>query len=197
MIAHPKFSFSPQEYLEWEEQQDIRYEYAEGEVYAMTGGTIPHSAIAVNFVSLLKSHLRGRGCQVLNSDAKVGITEEGPFFYPDVNVTCDERDRTALKFVQYPCLIAEVLSPTTEAYDRGGKFAQYRQLESLKEYVLISSDSINVEIFRLNQNNKWELTPYSKGDEIQLVSVDLKFSIDLLYEDINLNLDEESLTIKE
>ncbi|MBE9012257.1 Uma2 family endonuclease [Pseudanabaenaceae cyanobacterium LEGE 13415] len=197
MIANPKFSFSPQEYLDWEEQQEIRYEYAEGEVYAMTGGTIPHSAIAVNFVSLLKFHLRGRGCQVLNSDAKVGITEDGPFFYPDINVTCDQRDRTALKFVQYPCLIAEVLSPTTEAYDRGSKFAQYRQLESLKEYVLISSDSANVEIFRLNQNNKWELTPYSKGDEIQLVSVDLKFSIDLLYEDINLGSDERSLTIKE
>jgi len=187
MIANPKFSFSPQEYLEWEEQQEIRYEYAEGEVYAMTGGTLPHSEIALNFGSLLKNHLRGRGCRVFNSDAKVGVTENGPFFYPDVNVSCDKRDRTALKFVQYPCLIAEVLSPTTEAYDRGGKFAQYRRIESLKEYVLISSDSVNVEIFRLNQNNKWELTPYGQGDEIHLVSVDLKFSIDLLYEDINLS----------
>lgn len=197
MIAHPKFSFSPQEYLEWEELQEIRYEYAEGEVYAMTGGTLLHSEIALNFGALLKNHLRGRGCRVFNSDAKVGVTENGPFFYPDVNVSCDKRDRTALKFVQYPCLIAEVLSPTTEAYDRGSKFAQYRRLESLKEYVLISSDGVNVEIFRLNQNNKWELTPYSQGDEIQLVSVDLDFSIDLLYEDINLSLDEESLTIRE
>ncbi|MBW4527491.1 MAG: Uma2 family endonuclease [Phormidium tanganyikae FI6-MK23] len=187
MVASSKFSFSPQEYLEWEERQEIRYEYAEGEVYAMTGGTIPHSAIAVNFVSLLKSHLRGRGCQVLNSDAKVGVTENGPFFYPDVNVSCDQRDRTALKFVQYPCLIAEVLSPTTEAYDRGNKFAQYRKLESLKEYVLISSDAVNVDVFRLNENKKWELTSYSQGDEIHLTSVDLKFSIDLLYEDINLS----------
>ncbi|MBW4443987.1 MAG: Uma2 family endonuclease [Plectolyngbya sp. WJT66-NPBG17] len=163
MVASPKFSFSPQEYLEWEERQEIRYEYAKGEVYAMTSGTIPHSAIAVNFVSLLKSHLRGRGCQVLNSDAKVGVTENGPFFYPDVNVSCDQHDRTALKFVQYPCLIAEVLSPTTEAYDRGNKFAQYRKLESLKEYVLISSDAVNVDVFRLNENKKWELTSYSQA----------------------------------
>ena len=186
MVANLQHYFSPQEYLEWEELQEIRYEYAEGEVYAMTGGTLPHSGVAANFISLLKNHLRGRGCQVFTSDAKVGITENGPFFYPDVNVTCDERDRTALKFVQYPCIIAEVLSPTTEAYDRGNKFAQYRRLESLKEYVLISSDSINVEIFRLNENKKWELTPYTEGDEIHLTSVDLKFPIELLYEDINL-----------
>lgn len=186
MVAHPQFFFSPEEYLEWEERQEIRYEYAEGEVYAMTGGTIPHSAIAVNFVSLLKNQLRSRGCQVLNSDAKVGISEKGSFFYPDVKVTCDKRDRTALKFVQYPCLIAEVLSPATEAYDRGNKFAQYRKLESLKEYVLISSESISVELFRLNEKGKWELTPYVEGDEIELTSLDLKFSIELLYEDVNL-----------
>ena len=186
MVANFQHYFSPEEYLEWEELQEIRYEYAEGEVYAMTGGTLPHSGIALNFGVLLKNHLRGRGCQVFNSDAKVGVTDKGPFFYPDVNVTRDTRDRTALKFVQHPCIIAEVLSPTTEAYDRGNKFAQYRRLESLKEYVLISSDSINVEIFRLNQNNKWELTAYTEGDEIHLTSVDLQFSIELLYEDINL-----------
>ncbi|MBD1843163.1 Uma2 family endonuclease [Cyanobacteria bacterium FACHB-63] len=197
MIANPQFSFSPQEYLKWEEQQEIRYEYAEGEVYVMTGGTLPHSGVAANFIFLLKNHLRGRGCQVFTSGAKVGVTENGPFFYPDVNVTCDVRDRTALRFVQYPCLIAEVLSPTTEAYDRGGKFAQYRKLKSLKEYVLISSDSVNVEIFRLNQNQKWELTSYGDGDEIILTSVDLAFPIAVLYEDINLGAEERSLTMKE
>jgi len=186
MIANAQYFFSPEKYLEWEERQEIRYEYVNGEVYAMTGGTLPHSGIALNFGVLLKNHLRGRGCQVFNSDAKVGVKEKGPFFYPDVNVTCDPRDRTALKFVQHPCIIAEVLSPSTEAYDRGSKFAQYRRFESLKEYVLISSDSINVEIFRLNEKGKWELTPYGEGDEIELTSVDFKFSIDLLYEDINL-----------
>jgi Uma2 family endonuclease len=186
MVASPPFSFSPEEYLEWEEQQAIRYEYLEGEVYAMTGGTLPHSEIALNFAALLKSHLRGRGCRVFGSDAKVRISEKGPFFYPDVSMTCDERDRTALKFAEYPCIIAEVLSPTTESYDRGKKFAKYRQLKSLKEYVLISSDAINVEIFRLNEKGKWELTSYAEGDEIELTSIDYKFSIELLYEDITL-----------
>lgn len=179
-------SFSPQEYLDWEPLQDLRYEYIDGRVYAMTGGTLPHSGIAVNLVSLLKNHLRGKGCSTLNSDAKIGITETGPFLYPDVSVTCDLRDRTAIKFALYPTLIAEVLSPSTEAYDRGGKFAQYRRLESLKEYILVRSDAIAVDIFRLNENQKWELTPYVEGDEIHLTSLDLTFPIELLYEDITL-----------
>lgn len=197
MSANSQFSFSPQEYLEWEERQSERYEYANRKVRARVGDTIPHSAITVNFTAVLKNHVRDSGYRIFSSTAKVGSIDREIFLYPDVNVSCDPRDRTALKFVQYPCLIAEVLSPTTEAYDRGGKFAQYRKLESLKEYVLISSESVSVEVFRLNQNNKWELTPYSQGDEIELTSVDLKFSIDLLYEDINLGSEERSLTMKE
>lgn len=178
--------FSPDEYLDWEEQQQIRYEYVNGEVYAMTGGTIPHSGIAVNFIVILKSHLRGRGCQVLNSDAKVRVTEQGPFFYSDISVTCDPHDRAALRFIDSPCLIAEVLSPSTEAYNRGSKFAQYRRFDNLKEYVLVSSEAIAVEIFRLNERGKWELTPYVEGEEIHLTSVDLKFPIEQLYEDVTL-----------
>lgn len=178
---------SPQAYLEWEERQQERYEYRDGRVWARMGDTLPHSSITVNFAALLRNYLRGSGYRILSCTAKVGSVDKEMFLYPDVNVTDDERDRTALKFVRYPCLIAEVLSPATEADDRGGKFAQYRRLESLKEYVLISSDSINVEIFRLNENNKWELTPYAEGEEVHLVSVDLKFSIDVLYEEINLN----------
>jgi Uma2 family endonuclease len=178
--------FSPEEYLDWEERQSIRYEYVDGEVYAMSGGTIPHSGIAVNFIVILKGHLRGRGCQLLNSDAKVRITEQGPFFYPDISVSCDPRDRSALRFIDFPCLIAEVLSPSTEAYNRGSKFAQYRRFDSLQEYVLVSSEAIEVEVFRLNERGKWELTPYVEGDEIHLTSVDLKFSIEQLYEDVTL-----------
>lgn len=196
MIAAFPF-LSPEAYLEWEERQQERYEYVDGKVLARVNDTLPHSSITVNFAALLKSYLRGSSYRIPSCTAKVGRVNRRMFLYPDVILTCDDRDRTALKFVQYPCLIAEVLSPITEAYDRGSKFAQYRQIDSLKEYVLISSDSINVEIFRLNQNNKWELTPCTKGDEIHLTSVDLKFPIDLLYEDITLSPDNESLTIRE
>ena len=175
---------SPQEYLDWEPLQTLRHEYIDGEIYAMTGGTLPHSEIAGNLIALLKPHLRGSGCRVLGSDGKIGVTDNGPFLYPDVSVTCDRRDRGALKFARHPQLIAEVLSPSTEAYDRGEKFALYRRLESLKEYVLIGSESISVDIFRLNEKHRWELIPYSEGDEIQLLSVNLSFKVEQLYEDI-------------
>ncbi len=188
MIAVPqKPRMTLKEYFEWEVQQDCKYEYVNGEVYAMTGGTIPHSAIAVNLAAALRPHVRGRSCQVLSSDAKVAISESGPSFYPDVHVTCDPRDRGAIDAIRYPCIIVEVLSPSTESYDRGAKFAQYRQIESLREYVLISSDRINVEIFRLNERNKWELTPYAAGETVQLTSIDFECPIELLYEDVELS----------
>ena len=105
MIATPRQHMTPQDYLEWEERQDIKYEYVNGEVFAMTGGTIPHNDIAVNLTTALKNHLRGKGCKVSMADAKLGVIE-GPFHYPDVMVTCDERDRQAIKLIQYPCIIA-------------------------------------------------------------------------------------------
>jgi len=173
-----------QEYLEWEEQQPFKYEYVNGEVFAMTGGTIPHTAIALNLASALKNYLRGGSCRPYMADAKVGVSENGPFHYPDVVVTCDERDRQAIQFIQYPCLIAEVLSPGTEAYDRGGKFTHYRRIQTLREYVLIDAEKIGVECFRLNDKNIWELHPYEEGDEVHLTSVDFNFPISLLYEDV-------------
>lgn len=191
MIAIPdKPRMTFQEYLEWGVQQDGKYEYVNGEVYAMTEGTIPHSAIAVNLLAALRPHVRGRSCQVLSSDAKVALSETGPGFYPDLSVTCDSRDQGAIEAIRYPCMIAEILSPSTESYDRGAKFAHYRRLDSLREYVLISSDRVNVEIFRLNERNKWELTPYGAGEVIQLVSIEFECAIELLYEDVNFQSEE-------
>ncbi|OLP20036.1 hypothetical protein BST81_02005 [Leptolyngbya sp. 'hensonii'] len=185
MIAFPeKEDMTPVAYLDWEAQQETRYEYINGQVYAMTGGTIPHNAIAINLIAILRNQVRGGPCRVLGADAKVRITEQGPFFYPDVLVTCDDRDRRAFKFIQFPCLVVEVLSQTTEAYDRGSKFSQYRRLASLREYVLISSEQINVDIFRLNERGKWELTSYIASDTIQLTSIDFAFPLDLLYEEV-------------
>ncbi|MBW4520902.1 MAG: Uma2 family endonuclease [Scytolyngbya sp. HA4215-MV1] len=174
---------TPQEYFEWEAQQELRYEYFDGEVFAMTGGSLPHADIALNIASILREHMRGR-CKVRNSDAKVGITEKGPFTYPDVSVSCDERDRTAQQFTRYPCLIVEVLSPSTEAYDRGEKFALYRQMESLQEYVLVGSETKTVEVFRRDQQGTWMFIPYGEGDEIELMSVGLTIPIAAIYEDV-------------
>jgi Uma2 family endonuclease len=191
---------TPQEYLEWEEQQPIKYDYINGEVLAMTGGTLPHNSIALNLASALKNHLRGKGCKVFMADAKVGISQNGPFHYPDVMVSCDPRDRKARKVIYYPCLIVEVLSPATEAFDRGKKFRHYREIATLKEYVLIEADRLNVECYRINEKGKWELTAYSPDSitadgtevEVDLSSVDFCCSMSLLYEDVV--FPEDSLT---
>lgn len=110
MIALPQ-SMSPEEYLAWEVQQPIRYEYINGQIFAMTGGTLPHNSIALNLAAMLKTHLRGKGCKVFIADAKVGVSQQGPFYYPDVMVTCDSRDQTARQVIYHPCLIVEVLFP--------------------------------------------------------------------------------------
>ncbi|MGB7441307.1 MAG: Uma2 family endonuclease, partial [Coleofasciculaceae cyanobacterium] len=130
MVANLKSPyFTPEEYLEWEEQQELKYEYIDGEVFAMTGGTIAHGTIALNLASSLKNHLRGDSCRAFVFDVKVGVSQKGPFHYPDVMVSCDRQDKDALKVIYYPCLIAEVLSPSTEGFDRGRKFANYRRIE--------------------------------------------------------------------
>lgn len=180
---------TPQEYLDWEDRQPVKYEYINGEVFAMTGGTIPHNDIAINLTSALKNHLRGKGCKVQMSDAKVGISQNGSFHYPDVMVSCEERDRTARNVIYHPCLIVEVLSPSTEAFDRGRKFASYRRIESLKEYVLIDTDTMNVECYYRKQQGTWELSAYAPNEsateiDIQLQSIDFHFPITLLYEDV-------------
>lgn len=186
-IDHP---LSPQEYLSWEAEQTIRYGYVDGHIYAMTGGSIPHNQIAVNLIALLKPHLRGKGCKVLSSDAKVGISEQGPFHYADISVTCDERDRHARSYIRYPCLIVEVLSNTTEAFDRGKKFRHYRSIETLREYVLVSQDQMSVECYRLNAQGRWELFHFlcepqdAEAVQIDLASVELSLSFAQLYEDV-------------
>jgi len=187
MIATPQsFYLTPEEYFIWEEQQEFKHEYIDGEVFAMTGGTLPHNKVTLNLYSFLRAYLRLKKCTAFVADAKVGVSEAGPFFYPDLAVTCDPRDQTAVKFIQYPCLIAEAISPSTEGRDRGAKFAHYRKINTLQEYLLLDPTQINVELFRLNAQGKWELNSYGTGEEIYLESVGVGVAIDLLYEDINL-----------
>jgi Uma2 family endonuclease len=182
----------PQEYLDWEAKQEDKYEYENGKIIAMTGGTIPHSQIPVNFAALLISHLRGKGCKIAISDAKV-MTKSQKYYYPDLVVTCDERDRKAIDFLQYPCLIAEVLSPTTEARDRGIKQQHYMQMDTLQTYVLITPERPRVEIFQRGERS-WEYLSiqidgidFAIADPtIHLARIDLSFPLSNLYENVDL-----------
>ena len=176
--------FTPEEYFAWEAQQLERHEYMDGEVYAMSGGTIDRGDIAGNFLSLLKIHMRGRGCKTLNSDCRVSIVGSTKYVYPDISATCDERDKATPQYITYPCLIIEVLSPSTEAYDRGNKFKMYRQNPSLQEYVLVSTDAVEIELFRKIDGDNWKIINDRAGDIVELKSVNLTVSIEQIYEDI-------------
>lgn len=175
---------TPTEYLDWEEQQGLRHEYLNGEVYAMTGGTLNHSRIGRNFLTMLTLHLQGKGCEAFNSDAKVQIAASNDYVYPDVSVTCDDRDKTATKFISHPCLIVEVLSPSTAAYDRRDKFNLYRRSDSLQDYVLVDTQKIEIDIYSKNERGRWEILSYVAGDAIELRSIDLTFSIEQVFENI-------------
>ena len=185
MIANPQTQkMAAEEYLDWELQQDCRYEYVNGEVFAMTGGTIPHNDIALNLYRALYSHLRSRGCRINVSDVKVQLSPQSPYYYPDVVVSCDPRDINARKFIQYPKLIVEVLSPGTEAKDRGEKFSHYRTTSTLQDYVLVESEQIGVEYYRRGEGRMWLYYPYGAGDTMTLESIEFSCGIDLLYEGI-------------
>ncbi|MDR5639397.1 Uma2 family endonuclease [Thermosynechococcus sp. QKsg1] len=179
--------FTPEEYFAWEEQQLEKHELIDGRVYAMAGGSKNHSIIKLNFGNLIKPHLRGRGCQVFNSDLRVNILHTTNFTYPDLSVTCDDRDRQSPFFITYPCLIVEVLSPATEAYDRGKKFDLYRRNPNLVDYVLASSEEMAIDIYQKNEVGDWLLRCYRAGDRVELRSIDLKVPIEQFYEDVDLS----------
>jgi Uma2 family endonuclease len=187
MTANLNSSYvSPEEYLEGEKISPIKHEYIRGEIYAMAGATKAHGIIALNLASQLRNHLRGSGCITYIGDMKVRIETANVYYYPDITVSCDPRDRISLDehFINYPRLIVEILSPTTAAFDRGDKFADYRTLTTLEEYVLINQERMSVECFRRNTEGLWVLYPYSRGEEIHLASIDFRSPIEAIFEDV-------------
>lgn len=177
---------SVEAYLEWESGQELRHEYVNGRVFAMTSGTLSHSDLAINLLSILRAPVRAQGCRINIADVKVRITST-LYRYPDLIVSCDERDRSALTALQFPQLIVEVLSPGTEALDRGKKFREYRSLTTLAEYVLISSTQISVEVYRRGEGRLWLYRAYQAGDHLKLESIGYELSVDQIYENVFLS----------
>jgi Uma2 family endonuclease len=141
MQAAEVLILSAEDYLAWEELQEDKYEYYQAEVFAMGSARREHVITSLNIASLLKRHLRGTPCQTYISDMKLRIEQVDAYFFPDVMVSCSAQDQQAEQFLTSPILIVEVLSDSTEAFDRGEKFAAYRQLPSLKEYLLVDINS--------------------------------------------------------
>jgi Uma2 family endonuclease len=176
---------TPAEYFAWEEQQLCRHEYINGEVYAMSGGTQNHSRIALKCAALLENHLPEGRCRVFNSDCRVNIVGTNDYTYPDASVSCDDRDKITTQYITYPCLIIEVLSESTEAYDRGNKFFRYRQNPQLQDYLLVSSQDIAIDLYRKNSSGRWEILNFRSGDSVELQSVNLTFPIEQVYRGID------------
>ena len=179
-------NLTPEEYFAWESQQLEKHELINGQVYAMTGGSKNHSLLAARLITLFTIHLEGSGCETATSDLRVNIAETTNYTYPDVSVTCDERDKTTTQYITYPCLIVEVLSKSTEAYDRGGKFRMYQNNPVLKDYLLVSSTSIEIDLYHKNDAGQWMIINYGAGDTIELKSINLSFPIEQVYRGLTL-----------
>src|SRR6266487_3272899 len=175
-----------EEYLALVEQEpEHGYEYLDGRIYMMTGGTPDHSIIGSNMNGILRDHLRDSRCIVYNSDVYLQLSERYRVC-PDVTVSCDPRDRGAQEVIRYPSVVAEVLSPTTEARDRGQKSLQYRSCPSIQEYLLISSEFPLVEVFRREKQGFWSLYTLGSDDTIELTSLGIRFALAEVYQNTSL-----------
>jgi Uma2 family endonuclease len=193
--ALKKPEFTAEDYLAWETEQAEKYEYVRGEVFAMAGGEDRHASAALNMALALRQHLRHTRCRVYMSDVKLRVDTANVFFYPDVFVTCSERDLQDRHTKRDAVLVVEVLSPSTAAYDRGDKFAAYRQLPSLQELLLIDLDRRSIDLFRRvptssaadHVGDLWLLHPLGLSDTLHLESVKL----DVPVAEVLADLDDE------
>lgn len=183
MALAERLNLSVADYLQGELVSEIKYEYINGEVYAMSGAKRAHNIVSMNLSGLLYAHLRSTPCQVFNSDMKVRVqtADDDCFFYPDLHVTCSAADKDEL-FNSQPKLIIEVLSDATERYDRAEKFHHYRKLPSLEEYVLIAQDTPRVECYR--RSELWDLRLYQEGEQALFQSVSLELAVADIYEGV-------------
>lgn len=166
-LAYSNHKYTIEEYLEMENASVEKHEYYKGEIFFMSGAKTPHNIISKNTLVALGIKLKGKSCQPYGSDMRIHIETNTLFTYPDISIICgkvitlNNDDYNVLN----PSVLIEILMPSTTIYDRGAKFKLYRDIPTLKEYILIDSQSVNIEIFRLNENNHWGLEEYSKPHE--------------------------------
>ena len=187
MSTQPKPRLTPEQYLEIERAAEYKSEYFGGEMFAMAGAAEAHNLLVSNLIAELNFQMRGRPCRVYPSDMRVRVSATGLYTYPDIIAVCGEpefldgRRDTLLN----PNLIVEVLSPSTEAYDRGRKFEHYQSIPSLGEYVLVASDRMHVDLYAKDAAGKWVLTPAGEpGDVLDLGSVGCRLALASIYEKI-------------
>ena len=187
-IAYGKQRFTQEEYLQIERAAEQKHEYFNGEIFVMSGAGNRHNVIFSNLFGDLAYRLRGKPCQPYGSDLRIHIPENTLYTYPDISIICRDlvstvEEDTAIQ----PSVLIEILSPSTKDYDRGTKFKLYRDIPTLHEYVLVDSESINVEIFRLNENGHWQLDEYKKpADSLVIKTVGFQLTLSEIYLDTRL-----------
>ncbi len=182
--AAQRLTMTTADFLAWDARQIERHEFVSGEVFAMAGAEDRHVTIALNIAIALRQHLRGTPCRTFMSDMKLHVAAANSYFYPDVMVTCSEADHASSHIKSAPVLLVEVLSPSTAAYDRGEKFAHYRRLESLQEYMLVDIDTRRTDLYRKGADAMWVLHPFEGGQTIHLASVALDISAEALFAEV-------------
>lgn len=176
---------SVEEYLDREQRATVRHEYIDGQLFAMTGASEAHNIICGNVFAALHGHLRGSGCRAFMNDMKVKVEAANSFYYPDIMVTCEPYDGESV-FKQAPVVLMEVLSPSTRHIDRREKMMAYRQLESLRQYLLVHQNRYRVDSYRKCKDVDWEISTLGRGDSIVFdsFSAALELSLDAVYEGV-------------
>jgi len=172
------------EFLVWETTQSEKHEYWRGEVFAMVGARRVHVLVSLNIAALLKRHLRDTPCRAFIADMQLEVEAADAVFYPDVFVSCDAADLAADRVLRHPKVIIEVLSDSTAGYDRGAKFAAYRRLDSLQEYVLVDPDRLTVEIFRRTESGDWLFATHDSERGLVLKSLEFEAPLAEVFEDV-------------
>lgn len=184
-VAYGKKHFTIEEYLEFEETSTEKHEYYKGEIFAMSGAKLAHNIISSNLSGILSNTLKGKNCRPFGSDMRLHIKQNTLFTYPDISIVCGEvKTLNNDEFnLLNPTIIIEILSPSTKTYDRGDKFKLYRDITTLKEYILIDSTAVGVECFRINNKGKWELEEYKTAEnEVQMPTIKISISLLEIYE---------------
>lgn len=189
LMAYGKKYFTIAEYLEMENAANEKSEYYQGEIFAMSGAKLAHNIISRNILIALGIKLKGRPCQPFNSDLRVHIEKNTLFTYPDISIVCGKPE--TLNNDEFnllnPTVIIEVLSNSTKSYDRGDKFKLYRDIPSLKEYILIDSLSVGIEVWKINLDDHWELHEYKTIDEdLSIAAIQISIPLTEIYDGTNL-----------
>jgi Uma2 family endonuclease len=187
----PKYNYvSPEAYLAMERASEEKHEYYKGEVFAMSGASWEHNVIVKNINTLVLPFLKGKPCDMFGSDLRIHIPENTLYTYPDFSIICGEPETidNEKDTVVKPSVIIEILSKSTRDYDRGTKFNLYRGIKTLKEYILIDSTSVCVEIYKHQPENSWQLTEFKKlSDSFFISTIGLTLQLKDIYEDVSID----------